>query len=61
MKVIKVNKCEICPLKSFRYSVVAIGFVREYFCDHPSTEGVELKNLHIIHPDCPLEDYKKGE
>jgi predicted RNA-binding Zn-ribbon protein involved in translation (DUF1610 family) len=58
MKVLKIRCCLHCPLKHFGYDV---DMNKIYFCDHPATEGIELKDLNIIHPECKLEDYKKGE
>ena len=57
MKVIKVEKCGVCPL---HYTIM--GDVKyNYFCCHPSTDGMEIENPEAIHPECKLEDYMKGE
>lgn len=64
MKVIKVEKCKTCPLVFKQYTAPHHSFygpTREYYCKHSSAEGMDIDNPEIIHPDCLLEDYKKGE
>jgi len=53
MKLIKIDCCGHCPLKCRSY------INGEYECQHPTEEGMELTDLLIIHPDCPLEDEKE--
>ena len=53
MKLIKVDCCKHCPLKCRSF------LSGEYECQHPTEEGMELDDLSIIHPDCPLDDAKE--
>jgi len=53
MKLIKVDCCGHCPLRERQNYF-------DNFCTNSATDGMELTDLSIIHPDCPLED-AKGE
>lgn len=57
MKIIKVNCCGNCPMKSF---LIKDGKVL-HCCYGLSVEGTTLERMDTIHPDCHLEDYEKGE
>jgi hypothetical protein len=52
MKHIKVESCGSCPLRRFTKEEHM-----EYnnYCAHGETFGMELFNIKIIHPECPLE------
>jgi hypothetical protein len=50
MKHIKVESCEHCPLR-FRHPVGN----KSSECTHAETEGMQLDNIKIIHPECKLE------
>lgn len=53
MKCIKVKSCFTCPL------CYDIG--QKWYCHHPSDKRpnnvTDNRNIGLIHPDCPLEDY----
>jgi hypothetical protein len=59
VKIIKVEKCKTCPLIFTRYTAPyhsGFGPNKEYYCTHSETDGMEIENPEMIHPDCPLED-----
>jgi hypothetical protein len=58
MKHIKVDCCEYCPLCHKEWFSMR-GIIGK--CQHPEMEDVELGDLSIIDPDCPLEDCKEGK
>jgi len=56
MKQIKVDCCGNCPL---RYESFLMGYGKINRCGHQAIEGMELNDLSIVNPDCPLEDAKE--
>jgi hypothetical protein len=53
MKIIKVESCKECPYRKFTLCTY----------DGHHNEGTKsiVDYLDSIHPDCKLENYKKGE
>jgi hypothetical protein len=58
MKQIKIDSCGDCPLNSKFFSITENAWKGE--CEHYFVEGMELTDLSVIHPDCPLDNVKEG-
>ena len=56
-KKIVVDSCKHCPLSEYRRFTVVEN---DYVCTHPTTDGMEILDTSIIHPDCPLEENKRS-
>ena len=56
-KKIVVDSCGHCPLSEYRRFTVVEN---DYICNHAATDGMEITDTSIIHPDCPLEENKRS-
>ena len=52
-----VDSCRFCPLKIIDH-LLSSG-TRVDICTHNMSKGMIIRNLSIIHPDCPLEENKR--